>query len=101
MSDVEKIDSEVKEDASGSNDEGVNYRDIAQLMTESGYKMNHSSVRNYVIRIMKKFVSAYVSRNDINLTDERIDEIAKSSSFQKVMANILHMHSIKDKNVKR
>ena len=39
-------------------EDGVNYRDIAETMSEIGFKMNHSSARNHVIRVMKKFADA-------------------------------------------
>ena len=71
-------------------DEGVNYREIADTMTEIGFKMNHSSARNYVLRVMKKFVVAYSSRWDLKLNEDRIDEIAKSPGFQQGIAEILH-----------
>ena len=38
--------------------EGVNYREIADTMTELGFTMNHSSARNYVLRVMRKFAAA-------------------------------------------
>ncbi|NDD31357.1 MAG: hypothetical protein EB084_24160, partial [Proteobacteria bacterium] len=35
--------------------DGVNYREISEVMTEMGWPMNHSSARNYVLRAMRKF----------------------------------------------
>ena len=45
--------------ATVATDEGVNYREIADTMTELGFPMNHSSARNYVLRVMRKFVDAF------------------------------------------
>jgi len=77
--------------ATVSDDEGVNYREIANTMTEIGFKMNHSSARNYVLRVMRKFVVAYSDRWDVKLNDARIDEIAKSPLFQQGVAEILQV----------
>lgn len=72
-------------------DEGVNYREIADTMSELGFNMNHSSARNHVIRVMRKFVGAYASEYGIDLTEDRIDDIAKSPSFQHGIADLLHV----------
>jgi transposase-like protein len=70
--------------------EGVNYREIADTMTELGFSMNHSSVRNYVLRVMRKFVENFVDEYGIELSESRIDEIAKSPGFQHGIADLLN-----------
>ena len=72
-------------------DEGVNYRDIAETMTIMGHRMNHSSARNYVLRVMKRFVDAYAQINGLTLSDEQVSEIAKSPTFQHGVADLLHI----------
>ena len=72
-------------------EDGVNYRDIADTMSELGFEMNHSSARNYVLRIMKKFADAYAREYDQGpLDDDRLIEIAKSPGFQHGVADLLH-----------
>lgn len=71
-------------------DEGVNYRDIAETMTELGFNMNHSSARNYVIRIMKKFAQEFSAQWGLDLSEKKIDAIAKSPMFQQGISEILH-----------
>lgn len=71
-------------------DEGINYREIADTMTEMGFTMNHSSARNHVLRVMRKFVIAFGDRWNISLTDEKINEIAKSPLFQQGVSELLH-----------
>jgi len=75
--------------ASVNEDEGVNYREIAEMMSELGFQMNHSSARNYVIRVMRKFAKAVTTKWDVKATEKRIDEIAKSPDFQRGIAEIL------------
>lgn len=72
-------------------DDGDNYREIADTMTELGYQMNHSSARNYVIRVMRKFVTALAKVYDIDLDPIKINEVAKSPNFQKGIAEVLHI----------
>ena len=71
-------------------EDGVNYREIAEIMTEFGYPMNHSSARNYVIRVMRHFVDAYAKEYDVPMTDDRAFTVAKDPNFQSSMAEILH-----------
>lgn len=69
--------------------DGVNYRDISMTMSELGYKMNHSSARNYIIRVMKKFALAYTQHVGNQITDEELENIVKSPEFQSTMADVL------------
>lgn len=71
-------------------DEGVNYREIADIMSEIGFVMNHSSARNYVLRVMTKFVEAFDEEWDLELTDEKIRVVAASPQFQNVISDLLH-----------
>lgn len=69
--------------------EGVNYREIADMMTEIGFKMNHSSARNYVLRVMRKFADAIISEWDLDVPSEKMDGIIKSVHFQQAVSDIL------------
>ena len=77
--------------ATVAEDEGVNYREIADTMSDMGFLMNHSSARNYVLRVMRKFVVAFVEKWDLDLDDDKIDEIAKNPNFQHAIADILQV----------
>jgi hypothetical protein len=77
-----------KEYSTVTADDGVNYREIAETMTLLGFKMNHSSARNNVIRIMEKFVKAIIDDKLID-DQEKITAIARSSSFQSALSIML------------
>lgn len=68
---------------------GVNYRDIAETMTEMGYKMNHSSARNYVLRVMRKFVDAIAERQGTHLSQIDADKVSRSPLFQSGINDLL------------
>lgn len=70
-------------------DEGVNYREIADMMTEIGYKMNHSSARNYVLRVMRKFADAIVDGWCLDVPEQNREKIVKSPQFQQAICSIL------------
>lgn len=70
-------------------EEGVNYREIADMMTEIGYKMNHSSARNYVLRVMRKFAEAIIDNWQLEVTEDRIEKICKSPGFQAAICDVI------------
>lgn len=72
-----------------STDDGVNYREIAEIMSCLGYKMNHSSARNYVIRVMNKFATELCTLWGQPTDDENIARIAKDPRFQSAIAEIM------------
>lgn len=75
--------------ATVTHDEGVNYREIAEVMTQIGFKMNHSSARNYVLRVMRKFADAIIDSWGIEIPEKRKDSIVKSHQFQKAVCDLL------------
>lgn len=75
--------------ASITESEGVNYRDIAEMMTEIGFSMNHSSARNYVLRVMTKFAKAITKDWGMQISESEIDRISKSPQFQEGICDIL------------
>lgn len=82
-----------------SEDEGVNYREIATVMSDIGYKMNHSSVRNYVLRIMQKFAAAMIDEWDLDVSDENVESIIKTPQFQQAICEILQLIDSEEKTV--
>lgn len=71
-------------------DEGINYREIADIMSEIGFIMNHSSARNYILRIMTKFVNEFDKEWSLGLTDDKARLVASTPEFQNVISDLLH-----------
>jgi hypothetical protein len=70
-------------------EDGVNYRQIAQEMSDMGFEMNHSSARNYVLRVMKKMAEALIEEWNLSEQDYDIDEISKSPFFQNGISDVI------------
>lgn len=79
-------------------DEGVNYREIADIMSELGFTMNHSSARNYVLRVMQKFADAFNKEWKLNLPSEKLKVISGSPNFQSVISEVLHSMEMPSNN---
>ena len=69
-----------------SEDDGENYRVIAELMSELGYRMNHSTVHNNIVGIMRKFADALIQYTGADVDP---DELSRSKEFQMCIANVL------------
>lgn len=80
-----------KEYATVFEDDGADYRFISKMMSDVGWKMNHTSARNHVLRIMNKFAKAYVKKLGLHLNDENIAKISRDARFQSAISDILHI----------
>tara|TARA_Y100001973_G_C5177832_1_gene323119 strand:+ start:150 stop:425 length:276 start_codon:yes stop_codon:yes gene_type:complete len=67
---------------------GKGYREISEIMTASGHKMNHASARNYFMRAMVKLAKPMEE-----ITGRPAKEIAADTRFQTAIAAL-----IKDKS---
>lgn len=76
--------------ATVSDDGGIDYRTIAETMSSVGWSMNHSSARNHVLRVLRKFVDAYSQAWGVQLSDEQALLIIKSSIFQEGILDLLN-----------
>jgi len=70
-------------------DESANYRTISKVMTENGYKMNHASARNYILKIMKQFAKNIALNEGVKLTDEKLSIIARNPNFQSAIGDLV------------
>jgi ActR/RegA family two-component response regulator len=81
-----------------TNDDGVDYRKISREMSKRGWKMNHSSVRNYVLRIMQKFASEYSLSIDNKIKKDNTLDIAKNPEFQAMVSDLIQKALLEMKN---
>ena len=64
--------------------QGLGYREIAEVLTAEGFKMNHATARNYFLRAMEKLakpLSEYSGRS--------ANDIASDVRFQTAVADLL------------
>jgi hypothetical protein len=68
---------------------GMNFRNIAEHMTDEGDKMNHSTARNIFLRAMSTIASHIAKNVDGDVASPDIQEIARNPEFQAGVAEIL------------
>lgn len=72
------------------NNSGLGLHDIAKVMTNSGHKMNHSTVRNIINKSFIKIAAHIVkSYGEKVYTNEEIYNIAKSPQFQESVVELI------------
>lgn len=81
--------------ATVASDQGENYRQIAEIMSEMGHRMNHSSARNHLLRLMARFARAFVDAYGIQADDEHVAAIARNPSFQAGICELLQIVEIR------
>lgn len=72
-------------------DGGTEYREIADIMTNAGYEMNHTSARNHVLRVMKKLATSYSNAWGFRLSDDRLESMIRSPHFQDSVQELMTM----------
>jgi len=68
--------------------DGMDYRTIAEKMTDAGFKMNHATARNVFLKAMKKLAEpiceAYKSSDS-----QGSDDISRDPRFQSCMTEMV------------
>ena len=72
---------------------GLGYREIAEIMSDSGYPMKHSAARNYFLQGMRKLAAPVLEQ--YGLSRDEIDRIALDPRFQESVADIIEHEGIK------
>ena len=68
---------------------GLDYRKIAETMTEQGYKMNHATARNVFLRAMKKLAHPIHEMYEKDTSEDAVTRTAKDPRFQESMFEIV------------
>lgn len=68
---------------------GKSYQQIADSMTDLGFKMNHSTARNICVESLKKIAKSILEVNNMTVTDKELKRIAKDPGFQSGICDII------------
>ena len=68
---------------------GKSYKEISEIMTDRGDKMNHSTARNVFLNSMKKIASCACTLYDVEVNEANIKRIANDPRFQSGISQII------------
>ena len=71
---------------------GLGYREIAEIMTKEGHKMNHATARNYFLRAMEKLAKPMIGFAESGLDPS---DLAQDPQFQDALVEILGGNKIR------
>ena len=72
------------------NSNGMGYRKISEIMTSSGDKMNHMTVKNIVTRGFLKIAENLSRSYDIKRSQKDLYKIAQSPEFQLSIVEVMN-----------
>jgi len=68
---------------------GMDYRAIAELMSEEGHKMNHATARNIFLRAMKKLAQPVCELYGVDTEPAKLDQLSRDPRFQSSMIEVV------------
>ena len=68
---------------------GKSYHQIAEIMTDRGFKMNHSTARNVFVSSLQKIASEVTDLYDLQLSRKELKNIAIDPRFQEVVRHFM------------
>lgn len=71
-------------------EDGIDFRRIAQIMTDSGHQMNHATARNVLMTSLNKLMHFISDKMGGNLSEEQVKELLKDQKVHEALAEILH-----------
>ena len=73
-----------------STDGGMDYRTIAQKMTDDGHQMNHATARNIFLRAMKKIATPLCEMYDMAEDPKNVERASRDPRFQSGMIELIN-----------
>jgi hypothetical protein len=70
-------------------DGGMDYRTIAEKMTDNGFKMNHATARNVFLRAMRKLAEPICEIYHESSDPDLVDRTARDPRFQSSMVEMV------------
>lgn len=82
-------------------EEGTDFRTIAKIMTNNGYKMNHATARNVLISAIKKLLNYSAERVGVKIPDANMKTLTKDQTVHTALADVLYLAQKEKKNGNR
>ena len=79
---------------------GITYHDVAKIMSEKGFKMNHSTARNVFISSLIKIAASVTNIYDLDVNSSDLKKIATDPRFQSAISDFMKMNK-NDKQITR
>jgi hypothetical protein len=72
-------------------EEGTDFRTIAKIMSERGYKMNHATARNVLINAIRRIMGFSADKIGTRITDAQMEAIIRDQDIHIALADVLQL----------
>lgn len=80
---------------------GVDFRKIAEVMTQAGYQMNHATARNQLMIALTKLLDDVAKQAGAKLSKAQLSKLLQNQTVHNALADILHVVHEEDQAGKR
>jgi repressor of nif and glnA expression len=70
---------------------GTDYRKIAEMMAQAGYRMNHATARNQLLLAMEKLLLDVARQAGTKISKEQLKALLNDQSVHDAIGDILYM----------
>lgn len=70
-------------------EQGIDFRRIAQIMTDSGYQMNHATARNVLMMSLGNLVRHISEELGTEITEDQVKRILKDQKVHEALSDVL------------
>lgn len=78
--------------------EGMDFRQIAKVMSAKGYKMNHATARNQLMMSIESVIAHAVKELNLKLSQEEIQLLAKNQNVHDALQDVLYLAYMREKD---
>lgn len=72
-------------------EEGTDFRTIAKIMSDKGFKMNHATARNVLISAIKKLLNYSAERVGVKIPEGNMKDLVKDQTVHTALADVLYL----------
>lgn len=80
-------------------EEGIDFRTIAKIMTNNGYKMNHATARNVLITAIKKVFNFAAEKINTKISDNEMQSLIVDPNVHIALADLIYKEINNDKKI--
>jgi hypothetical protein len=70
-------------------EQGIDFRRIAQIMTDAGYQMNHATARNVLMMSLSHLVRHISGEIGAEVTEDQVKNILRDQKVHEALSDIL------------
>lgn len=71
-------------------EDGIDFRQIAKIMSDAGYQMNHATARNVLMMSLSNLFKSIAEEMGTEVTDAQVKAILKDQTVHEALSDVLY-----------